>query len=158
MGGPKNNGDLSVVPDALAQRTRVVQVEGGHVVVEKWTGQKLFQIMGLLADFLAARSVNELEAMKKAQPASAAVTLVKALGDRVVTFVQLSVSSEHRDSVPALVSEDFLDVLSAVVELNVTEKFIKKSFELVGMLRDRRELVSPSSPSKAPTGSSVAPA
>lgn len=132
--GDKGQG-FGLLPEALSGRRKAVKVgEGGIVVVEKWSAQKLILIINYVSGAIAGLSDSTLRAMGT-DSRSAATNMIQVLGEKVLGLVELSLRAEDRPKVKDLDAEEFLDVLEAVIDLNLTDSLIKKVKGLMAKLK-----------------------
>jgi hypothetical protein len=137
MGAQEEAAKLERLPDALMKRHRVIELsEGGVLVVERWSISKSIYVFDFLANVLKGLP-DDINAMAQLSAADLAVRMIKALGEKVTPFLELSVRPEDRGRIADLPADDALDLLVAVIELNFTEKFAKKVQELPGLFKSR---------------------
>ena len=111
--------------------------DGSTVTVRKWSFTRALEIMKFLGsswrDLLAARAamVERGAGMTPEAVQASLAAFLTFLGPKALALVRLSVDK------PELVTEetpleDMLDLLAEVVELNITEKLVKKAKALLG--------------------------
>jgi hypothetical protein len=115
---------FGLTPEALSGRRKAIPVsDGGLIVAEKWSAQKLILILGYASNAVSGLSAPSLKGLDSK---TTALTFIQVLGDKVLGLVELSVRPEDRDKIKDLDADELVDVLDAVIELNLTEKFTKK--------------------------------
>lgn len=126
-------GAQDKLPDALAKRHRVVNLsEGGTFIVQRWAIAKAMLMAGWMAGALKGVDTKIFEG---ADTLGIAQQLVQVLGDRVVEFLSVAVDPVDKATVLEIPADDALEVLQAIIELNITEKFRKKVMELFGLFK-----------------------
>ena len=144
--GPGLDKGFGVIPEALSSRRKAISLsEGGVIVAEKWSAQKLILILDFAATAFNGLSASSLTGL---DGKSTAVAFIRILGDRVLGLVELSVRAEDRPKVATLDADELLDVLDAVLELNLTEKLTKKVQSLMGRLKPLSTAGVPTTPLK----------
>jgi len=135
------------LPEALSNRRKAVTVQGGVVVVEKWSAQKLILIINYLSGAIAGLSDSTLREMGK-DARAAATNMIQVLGEKVLGLVELCVRQEDRPKIKDLDAEEFVDVLEAVIDLNLSDSFLKKVKGLMARLKPLSTGNGQSTPSK----------
>ena len=111
--------------------------DGSTVTVKKWSYTRAIEIMKFLGaswrDLLSARAAlaaggggADPEAVQEALTG-----LLEFLGPKALQFVRLSIDKPTAVGEETTL-EDMLDLVSVVLELNVTEKLVKKAKALLG--------------------------
>ena len=114
------------LPEALSHRRKAIDLsDGGIVVVEKWSSQKFILVMDFIVSAVKDMPLDALK-IGVSDSKETAVSMFKVLGKKVMGLVDLSVREEDRSKLADLDAEELMDVLEAVVSLNLTEKLIKK--------------------------------
>ena len=117
-------------PKAL-RTAELVEISDGPITVKKWSYLRALQIMKYLGsswtELLQARAA--MDSAKDLQQILAAS--LEFLGPKVLTVVKLSVDAPDRVTEETSL-EDMLELFAAVLELNVTEKLVKKVKALLG--------------------------
>jgi hypothetical protein len=131
--GEKGQG-FGLLPEALSNRRKVVKAGESTVVVEKWSAQKLILIINYVSGAIAGLSDSTLRSIGT-DARTAATSMISVLGEKVLGLVELSVRLEDRAKIKDMDGEEFLDVLEAVMDLNLTESFIKKVKGLMAKLK-----------------------
>lgn len=128
MGDQKGGASL---PEALV-RTRTVQLEGGEVVtVERWSFSRMLQIIGFLEKELESIPKESLDRVLSGNAFQAALRFMQLLGGRVIGFLRISVSETDRERITQeLSAEDVMELVDAVLELNLSERLLKKGTAL----------------------------
>jgi hypothetical protein len=118
-------------PGAIAKRHRLVQLDDGKaVLVERWSLAKMLYAFEYLASVFKEVADQEL-AQLSGNPYTVALKLVQLLGDRAHELLRLCVAKDDQDKVtPEIAPEDAVEIVAACVELNLTEKLLKKVEEL----------------------------
>ncbi len=120
---------------ATFERSRIVELSDGETVtVKKWSYVRALEMMKFLGDswkeLLTARA-----AMAAASNLEEAISsTLKFLGPKALQMVRLSVDKPevvHED----IDLEDMLELLQATLELNLTERMVKKAKALLGKLK-----------------------
>jgi len=130
-------GAQDTVPEAISKRHRVITLsEGGSFTVTRWSIAKTM----LMSSWLA-KAVKDMPGVEKAiegvSPMELGTKLVDLLGDKLVDFLGMSVDPADKATVLDLPADDALEVFQAIVELNVTDKLLKKVKELSGLFRSK---------------------
>jgi hypothetical protein len=134
-GKPKGD-DMSALPVGLKGRVRIVSVDDPRstseppgkigISVERWNVAKLLAINDFLAESYSSMSEDDVKTIGGKDVKATVAVFMKFLGSKVVDVVRLSVIESERGIVSELAADDFLAVLEAVVEMNLTEKFLGK--------------------------------
>lgn len=136
------------LPESLSHRRKAVAVsEGSVVVVEKWSAQKLILIINYVAGAISNLPESVLKSMGS-DSRSAATSMIQVLGEKVLGLVELSVRLEDRPRIKDLDAEEFLDVMEAVIDLNLSDSFLKKVRGLMEKLRPLSTVSGPNTLSK----------
>lgn len=139
---------FGTLPESLSKRRKAVTVgEGSVIVVEKWSAQKFILIINYVSGAIAGLSDSTLKAMGS-DARSAATSMIGVLGEKVLGLVELSVRPEDRARIPGLDAEEFLDVMEAVIDLNLSDSFLKKVRGLMEKLRPLSTASGPNTLSK----------
>ena len=149
--------ELKKTPPLLQNRNRIVQLESGDpVVVERWSAEKLFAILDHLSRIISDVPEESLKEIATGSAAFAAGVIIKMLGPKVIGIVTLTVREEDRPKLEGMSAMDLLNLAEAMMEINVTEEFLKKAWEL--MAKGKRLFVQRTgpTPSKPPMCSSAA--
>ena len=116
------------LPAALGQREKIITLSDGtgSVTVRKWSWSKSVAIFKHLAELLAKVPDSDVKKLE-GRGYQVAAGAIEILGDRIIPVPQLSVSEEDGtkfsgDSDP----EDILEILEAVVAVNMSEGLTKK--------------------------------
>lgn len=110
--------------------------DGSTITVRKWSYTRAIEIMKFLGaswrELIVARAhLAEAVAKDPAAAQEAIVALLEFLGPKALVFVRLSV--DKPDAITeATTLEDMVELVLAVIELNVTEKLVKKVKALLG--------------------------
>lgn len=125
------------LPEALSKRNKIIGLEDGKtIVVQKWSTTKFISIVDYIMRSLGDIPQASLQKMVVGNdPRESAATFLSVLGSKVTGIVELSVREEDRNKIRDLDAEEFLDVLEGVLELNLTEKLIKKVQSLTAKFR-----------------------
>jgi hypothetical protein len=142
------------LPAAVAKRQRIVHMGDGEgvVVVTKWSGVKLLAILKDLFGSATQFPPEFAEAVQKGDFSGGALWLWENLQNKVIGIIELSVRPEDAGKIKELDAEDFLAVLDAILELNLTDGFLGKAKALVARARKalpkktEKESSKPSSP------------
>jgi len=123
----------------MAKLTREKKVDlgnGGSITVKKWSTVKLLRIMGLLSaigkDSLHGIYDRETE---KFNPLQIASNILAAIGENtslIIDIVNESVPGSTAEDVGEWDPEDLLDVLTEILDLNLTETLGKKLSKFLG--------------------------
>ncbi len=122
------DSQTGVLPEALAKRQRVVRLEtlDKTIIVEKWSLSKLLTIVGFLEGALKRIPKDDLASIAAGNKGSLAKT-AGIIGPELPQFLALSVKESDKhlitDDIPG---EDGLELLEAVLDLNLTGSLIKK--------------------------------
>ena len=129
---------LGGIPPAMSRGSILVQlaepVDGrGAVLVEKWSFTKAISVLAMLGKALDTLPREVLDEFSKGEWRAHVSDLAKALGERIIDVVAESVRPEDRGIIrdPRFMADDGLDVLEAVLECNLTERFLGKATALV---------------------------
>jgi hypothetical protein len=127
------------VKDGLLDKT-VVKLRGGQLVtVKRWAWTKSLLVMnhfeGIWSQLIAAK----LEAPTKDGLKDFKMKLFRILGDSALDFVLFSTDKADEETIRAAAGEsgdfeDMLALVSAAVDLNLTESVVKKVAPLVAKL------------------------
>lgn len=149
---------LAKTPSALLKRNMLVQLEGGgQVVVQKWSVEKTFAILDYLVSVIRGMSDEALSKINVGGGVQSATAVWSILGGKVLGIIELSVSPEDRPKLnpKEITAMDLLNLIDAVMKVNITEEFVKKAVEVVGETKRLSALRGGVIPSKAPTASSA---
>lgn len=136
---------FGLTPEALSGRRKAIPIsDGGVIVAEKWSAQKLILILDFASNAVSGLSGASLKGL---DTKATALTFIQVLGSKVLGLVELSVRPEDRSKIAALDADELVDVLDAVIELNLTEKFTKK----IQSLMERFKPLSTAKPQAIPS-------
>jgi hypothetical protein len=132
----KSPETLGGIPPAMSKGSILVQlsepVDGrGVVLVEKWSFTKAVAVTAMMGRAFDNLPREVLDDFGKGDWRAHVSDLAAAMGERIIDLVEESVRPEDRGLVRRLTSEDGLDVLTAVFECNLTERFLGKAVALV---------------------------
>lgn len=126
----KSGSGMSKLPAGLSSH-RLVEVEGGRPIdVREWSAAKLIGMNEMISD--AYEMINPQDAAEIASGKSSKTVgiFMRILGEKVLSVVEMSVDEKDRDRIRDLSATDFLSVLEAVVEINITPRFLGKAKSL----------------------------
>lgn len=124
------------LPDALGKRHKVISLsEGGTFTVTRWTLAKTMIMAGWVAGAVKDITGFDQKDLEGKDFMDVAKTFVTTLGEKLPDFLGLAVDPIDRQTVNELPADDALEVLEAVVELNITPKFLGKVKGLLGRFR-----------------------
>jgi hypothetical protein len=117
------------LPDSISKRTKAIKLtEGGVVIVEKWSAIKFLTVIDFIVNAVQHVPASTL---KSVSTSPNALAIFKVMGERAIGLIELSVRQEDAPKLKDLDAEELVDLLDAVLELNLTEKFLKKVKSLV---------------------------
>lgn len=129
------------LPDALGKRHKVISLsEGGTFVVTRWTLAKTIMMASWCANAVKDMTDFDPKSMDKTEFKDfmeIAMRFIRQLGDKVPEFLELSVEPIDRAVVREMAADDALDVIHAIIELNITDKFLGKVKGLIATFKSR---------------------
>jgi len=133
---PKMGDEMGKLPDGLVDKTRMVEIPGQKpITVHKWSVMKLIAMNEMMAQAADGVTKADMAVMKSGDVGGIMGLAMRKLGPKLIEVVEMSVAQEDRGRIREMDTDDFLGVVEAVVEMNVTEKLLGKLRTLGAGLR-----------------------
>ncbi len=124
------------LPDAIGKRHKVISLsEGGSLTLTRWTLAKTMIMSSWMAGAIKDMTGIDAKNLVGDDFMDTAKRFVTVLGDKLPEFLGLAVDPIDRGTVNDLPADDALEVLEAVIELNITAKFLGKVKGLLGRFK-----------------------
>lgn len=132
-------GAQDKVPEAFSKRHKVISLsEGGQTItITRWSIAKTMIMSGWLSRVIKDAVGFDVKQIEGLTSIELGAKMVEVLGDKIIEFLGLAVDPVDKGMIAELPADDALEIFQAIIDLNVTDKLIKKVTELSGLFRSR---------------------